>query len=64
MTFKGVKFLLAAVLGFSSLLYSGNTIAQENSENGEKSEKINPSKIILEHVADSHEFHFFSVGET
>lgn len=64
MTFKGVKFLLVAVLGFSSLLYSGKTIAQENSENGAKSEEINPSKIILEHVADSHEFHFFSIGET
>lgn len=61
MAFKSVKFLLVAVLGFSSLLYSGITIAQEKAE---KSEKINPSKIILEHVADSHEFHFFSLGET
>jgi len=61
MASKSVKFLLVAVLGFFSLLYSGNTFAQENAE---KSEKINPSKIILEHVADSHEFHFFSLGET
>ena len=64
MALKSVKFLLVAVLGFSSLLYSGKTIAQEKAENAEKSEKINPSKIILEHVADSHEFHFFSLGET
>jgi len=64
MALKSVKFLLVAVLSFSSLLYSGKTIAQEKAENAEKSEKINPSKIILEHVADSHEFHFFSLGET
>ncbi len=62
MTFKGVKFLLAAVLGFSGLLYSSNTIAQESTP--KEGEKLNPSKIILEHVADSHEFHFFSLGET
>ena len=68
MAFKSVKFLLVAVLGFSSLLYSGKTTAQETPANeGEKTEnagKLNPSKIILEHVADSHEFHFFSVGES
>ena len=42
--------------------------AQENAGNeaaeGAKPEAINPSKIILEHVGDSHEFHFFTLGET
>ena len=67
MAFKSVKFLLVAALSFSTLLYSGKTIAQETpakeGESTEHAEKLNPSKIILEHVADSHEFHFFSVGE-
>ena len=32
---------------------------------GEKGqgEKLNPSKIILEHVADAHEFHFFTINK-
>ena len=35
---------------------AGDAGTQKNSE------KLNPSKIILEHVADGHEFHFFTIG--
>ena len=68
MTFRSIKLLQAAVL--SILLFSFPVLlsAQENAGNeaaeGAKPEAINPSKIILEHVGDSHEFHFFTLGET
>ncbi len=31
---------------------------------GVKEEKLNPSKLILEHVGDGHEFHFLTIGAT
>lgn len=32
-------------------------------ETGHKEEKLEPSKVIIEHVMDSHEFHFFTWGD-
>jgi F-type H+-transporting ATPase subunit a len=35
----------------------------EKAEAGKKGEKLDPSTIILEHVADGHEFHFFTIAK-
>src|SRR5215831_3826159 len=64
---KTMKFFLVA--GFSILvsIFSNELFAQHSGANGvgnkQESEKINPSKIILEHVSDGHEFHFASIGD-
>jgi F-type H+-transporting ATPase subunit a len=63
---KLMKFFLVA--GFSLLMsfFSNGLFAQDSggnaAENKQESEKINPSKIILEHVSDAHEFHFATIG--
>ena len=51
------KSTLVAVFSLACLLFSSNLSAQPEAP------KINPSKIILEHVADAHEFHFFTLGK-
>src|SRR5215831_3886394 len=64
---KTMKFFLVA--GFSILvsIFSNGLFAQHSGANGvgnkQESEKINPSKIILEHVSDAHEFHFATIGD-
>jgi F-type H+-transporting ATPase subunit a len=64
---KSMKFFLAA--GFSLLIsiFSNVLLAQDSGGNAaqdkQESEKINPSKIILEHVSDAHEFHFATMGD-
>jgi len=61
-----MKFILAAVFSLFVLFFSNSLLAQKTSskadENKEETGKINPSKIILEHVSDAHEFHFATVG--
>ncbi|MDO6434009.1 F0F1 ATP synthase subunit A [Flavitalea sp. BT771] len=59
------KFTMVAVFSLSCLLFSAISYGQEKpapgSETGKQEKpKINPSKIILEHVSDAHEFHFFN----
>ena len=61
---KSVKSLLVAV--FSLLLLSSyNPVnAQDHvGANEEKAEKFDPTKIIMGHIQDGYEFHFFSIGE-
>jgi F-type H+-transporting ATPase subunit a len=50
MVSKSFKSLLVAAFSLSSLLFYNVSEAQE----------LNASKLILEHVADAHEFHFFT----
>jgi len=62
------KSTLVAVFSLASLLISSNLSAQPehapgSEENKTEAPKINPSKIILEHVSDAHEFHFFTLGK-
>ncbi|HMH22354.1 MAG TPA: F0F1 ATP synthase subunit A [Puia sp.] len=40
-----------------------NTSTEGNGGDKKEDGKLNPSKIILEHVADGHEFHFFTVAK-
>lgn len=70
MTFRRVKLLLVVVCSLFSVMSSNRVSAQETAANSsEKTQEpakakkegaIDPAKIILEHVGDSHEFHFFA----
>jgi F-type H+-transporting ATPase subunit a len=49
-------------------VFSGPVLAQDHGENGAaghevKEEKLDPAKIIMDHIKDAHEFHFFTVGD-
>src|SRR6266498_5850789 len=67
MSRKSMKFTLAAVFSLFVLFFSNSLPAQETPskavENKEETGKINPSKIILEHVSDAHEFHFATINK-
>ena len=62
MVVKCLKPLLGAVFSLFILFFPYILKAQEHEE--QKEEKLNPSKIILEHVADAHDFHFTTFGHT
>ncbi len=63
---------MVAVFSLFFVIISGKLLAQETtspeagkteqSAPAKKEAAINPAKIILEHVGDAHEFHFFSFG--
>jgi F-type H+-transporting ATPase subunit a len=57
MRINGLKSLLVAGFGIFLLVFSSAVMANE--EAGEK--KLDPAKIIMEHIQDSHEFHFFDI---
>jgi len=64
MVCKSLKSLLVAVFSLILLSSSLMVMAQENhDEHAPAQEKFDPTKEILGHIADSHEFHFFSVGD-
>jgi len=62
-----MKFFLVAGFSIFLSIFSNDLFAQDSganaAENKQESEKINPSKIILEHVLDAHEFHFATIGD-
>lgn len=69
MALKSIKALLVAVFSLFVLLFSTVCSAQENKpELGENhtdqqhEEKLDPAKIIMDHIKDAHEFHFFTAG--
>lgn len=60
MASKCIKSLLVAVFSlfltvFSSPVFAGGPAAE--------GEKLDPAKIIMDHIKDAHEFHFFTVGD-
>jgi F-type H+-transporting ATPase subunit a len=67
MVAKLLKHVLVAVFGLFSLLFSYSAMAQEpaqetHTENHAASEeKLDPAKIIMDHIKDNHEFHFFTI---
>jgi F-type H+-transporting ATPase subunit a len=67
---KSLKSLLVLAFSIFSLLFSANLSANETPENkgGEAANHnesaFDPAKLIMEHIMDAHEFHFFSLGET
>jgi F0F1-type ATP synthase, subunit a len=63
MVAKRLKPLLVAAFSLGILIFSNISLAQGDHGHGAASghkeeEKLNPSEIILDHVADGHEFHF------
>ncbi len=69
MAFKSIKALLVAVFSLFLLLFSPQIMAQENGEEkteshapGKGEEKLDPARIIMDHIKDAHEFHFFTAG--
>jgi F-type H+-transporting ATPase subunit a len=60
MFLKCIKSLLAAVFAFFLLAVSTTALAQHQPATSTE-KKIDPAKIILEHVGDAHDFHFFTI---
>jgi len=67
---NSIKALLVATFSLFMVLFCNISIAQEipapnieQHNSDKKEEKLDPSKIIMEHIKDSHEFHFFSIGD-
>ncbi|RYG47757.1 MAG: F0F1 ATP synthase subunit A, partial [Chitinophagaceae bacterium] len=60
MASKCIKSLLVAVFslflaGLSSPVFAGGPEAE--------GAKLDPAKIIMDHIKDAHEFHFFTIGD-
>ncbi len=69
MALQRVKSLLVAVFSLGILFFSTPVNAQEPVHEGPAEhhepaeEKLDPAKIIMDHIKDAHEFHFFTIGE-
>lgn len=57
MRLNGLKSMLVACFSLFSVLISLSASANEEVAG----EKLNPAKVIMEHIQDSHEFHFFTL---
>ena len=68
MVAKSIKSILVAVFSLIILLFSNVSNAQEIkkadtvAQASPKEEKLDPASIIMDHIKDAHEFHFFTVG--
>lgn len=67
MLVRSVKSLLVAVFSLSLLfapllLVAQHDEGQPSHETEAGTEKVDPAKIILEHVSDGYEYHFFTIG--
>lgn len=62
-----MKSLLLALFSVVSLgiaqAQDGHETGNHEAEAGHKAEVLDPGKIIIEHVTDAHDFHFFTIGE-
>jgi len=65
MVSNSFKSLLVAVFSLSCLFFSTSLSAQANDapEGKKEAPKLDPAKIIMEHVSDAHEFHFFTLSK-
>ncbi len=69
MAAQRIKSLLVAVFSLVMVLFYTPVLAQDHgTENhGEQheatEEKLDPAKIIMDHIKDAHDFHFFSIGD-
>lgn len=66
---KRMKSLLVAVFSLCLILICNISFSQAQNHNGpehgatvEKEEKIDAAKVIMEHIMDSHEFHFAEIS--
>jgi len=58
---KTLKSLLVAVFSILMVFFYNVSQAQHGEE--KEAKKLDPAKIIMEHVSDGHEFHFATVGD-
>jgi len=64
MVTQRMKSLLVAAFSLIILSFSISAFAQENpAEHKASEEKFDPTTVILNHVQDAYEFHFFSIGD-
>ena len=63
MCFRPFKPLLAFAFSWLSILFINPVAAQPESGETTHTEKLDPGKIIVEHVTDAHDFHFFTIGD-
>jgi F-type H+-transporting ATPase subunit a len=62
---KSIKSILVLAFSLFLMVFSIASIAQTPAQEGEhepKEEKLDPAKIIMNHIKDAHEFHFFTAG--
>ena len=52
-----LKSLLVAVFGLFLVLFCATSFANEHEEKS----KLDPAKLIMEHIQDAHDFHFFTL---
>ena len=74
MAIKSFRSLLVLIFSLVSLLfvtaaYAGNTPetaghGTEQSGKEKKEGEFDPAELIMEHILDAHEFHFFTLGES
>jgi F-type H+-transporting ATPase subunit a len=68
MSLKSVKSILVAVFSLVLVFSAAGLYAQEPAHenaaenHAAKEEKLDPAKIIMDHIKDAHEFHFFTAG--
>ena len=62
MSFKSLKLLLVTIFSLFLLLASHYSYSQEilDTTKTTKAGAFDPAKVIMEHIMDAHEFHFFS----
>jgi F-type H+-transporting ATPase subunit a len=67
MAAKRIKYILALtlslflVLSYTSLKAQEHAIENPTEAHEPKKEKLDPAKIIMDHIKDAHEFHFFTI---
>jgi F-type H+-transporting ATPase subunit a len=71
---RSVKSLLVVMFSVLSMLFTTaihaenapEKVAAETEQTGKEKKEgsFDPAELIMEHILDAHEFHFFSVGET
>lgn len=67
MAAKSIKSLLAAAFSLIFTVFSVASFAQDHkvepgAEPAHAEAKLDPAKIIMDHIKDAHEFHFFTAG--
>lgn len=66
---KSLKFLSPLILSVLLTVFSLPAFSQENqpeleNAHAEKSEKLDPGKLLMDHISDNHDFHIMDIGET
>jgi F-type H+-transporting ATPase subunit a len=62
---KSIKSILVLAFSLFLTVFSTGSFAQAPAHEGgheAKEEKLDPAKIIMDHIKDAHEFHFFTAG--